>query len=162
MVAVTSSRTAVVTLLTDTQILITREFDAPRHLVYRAWTTPELIKRWWSGDRGEVTMAEVDLRPGGAWRYVMTANGGFEVAFHGEYREIVPGERIVSTEIFEGMPDAEAVVTATFTEKDGRTTLTMLVQHATREQRDAHINSGMEDGMQEAMDHLEQVAISLR
>jgi uncharacterized protein YndB with AHSA1/START domain len=162
MAAVASSGTAVVTLPADTQILITREFSAPRHLVYRAWTTPELIRRWWSGDRGQVTMAEVDLRPGGAWRYVMTANGGFEVAFHGEYREIVPGERIVSTEIFEGMPDAEAVVPATFTEKDGRTTLTMLVQHATREQRDAHINSGMEDGMQEAMDHLEQVATSLR
>jgi uncharacterized protein YndB with AHSA1/START domain len=162
MVAVTSSRTAVVTLPTDTQILITREFGAPRHLVYKAWTTPELIKRWWSGDHGEVTIAEVDLRPGGTWRYVMTANGGFEVAFHGEYREIIPGERIVSTEIFEGMPDAEAVVTTTFTEKDGRTTLAMLVQHATREHRDVHINSGMEDGMQEAMDHLEQVAISLR
>jgi uncharacterized protein YndB with AHSA1/START domain len=159
---VTSSRTAVVTLPTDTQVQITREFGAPRHLVYQAWTTPELIKRWWSGDRGQVTIAEVDLRPGGTWRYVMTANGGFEVAFHGEYREIVPGERIVSTEIFEGMPDAEAVVTATFAEKDGRTTLTMLVQHASREQRDAHINSGMEDGMQEAMDHLEQAAISLR
>jgi uncharacterized protein YndB with AHSA1/START domain len=162
MVAVTSSRTAVVTLPTDTQILITREFGAPRRLVYKAWTTPELIRRWWSGDRGEVTIAEVDLRPGGTWRYVMTANGGFEVAFHGEYREIVPGERIVSTEIFEGMPDAEAVVTTTFTEKDGRTTLAILVQHTTREHRDVHINSGMEDGMQEAMDHLEQVAISLR
>ena len=162
MVAVTSSRTAVVTLPTDTQILITREFGAPRHLVYKAWTTPELIKRWWSGDHGEVTIAEVDLRPGGTWRYVMTANGGFEVAFHGEYREIIPGERIVSTEIYEGMPDAEAVVTTTFTEKDERTTLAMLVQHATREHRDAHINSGMEDGMQEAMDHLEQVAVSIR
>jgi uncharacterized protein YndB with AHSA1/START domain len=162
MMAVTSSGTAVVTLPADTQILITREFGAPRHLVYKAWTTPELIKRWWSGDRGEVTIAEVDLRVGGAWRYVMTATGGFEVAFHGEYREIVPGERIVSTEVFEGMPGAEAVVTVTFTEKDGRTTLAMLVQHATREQRDAHIGSGMEGGMQEAMDHLEQVAVSLR
>ena len=162
MVAVTSSRTAVVTMPADTQILITREFGAPRRLVYKAWTTPELIKRWWSGDRGEVTIAEVDLRPGGTWRYVMTANGGFEVAFHGEYREIVPGERIVWTEIYEGMPDAEAVVTATFTESGGRTTLTLLVQHATREYRDAHINSGMEDGMQESMDHLEQVAVSLR
>lgn len=162
MMTVTSSGTAVVALPSDTQILITREFGAPRHLVYRAWTTPELIKRWWSGDRGKVTTAEVDLRVGGTWRYVMTANGGFEVAFHGEYREIVPGERIVSTEIFEGMPGAEAVVTVTFTENDGRTTLAMLVQHATREHRDAHINSGMEGGMQEAMDHLEQVAVSLR
>src|SRR6478735_4776885 len=117
--AVTSSGTAVVTLPSDTQILITREFNAPKHLVYRAWTTPELIKRWWSGDRGEVTSVEVDLRVGGTWRYVMTANGGFEVAFHGEYLEIVPNERLVNTEVFEGMPDAQAVDTNTFTEKDG-------------------------------------------
>ena len=106
--AMTSSGPAVVTLPMDTQILITREFDAPCHLVYRAWTTPELIKRWWAGDRGEVTSVEVDLRPGGTWRYVMTANGGFEVAFHGEYHEVVPDERLVSTEVFEGMPDAAA------------------------------------------------------
>ena len=75
----TSSGTAVVTLPTDTQILITRTFEAPRHLVYKAYTTPELIKRWWGGDRGEVTLTEVDLRVGGTWRYVMTANGGYEV-----------------------------------------------------------------------------------
>ena len=161
MTAVTSSGTAVVTLPTDTQILITREFAAPRHLVYQAYTTPELIKRWWSGDRGEVTSAEVDLRVGGTWRYVMTANGGFEVAFHGEFQEIVPNERIVCTEIFEGMPGAGAVDTLTLTEKDGRTTMTLLVQHESKEHRDAHINSGMEGGMQEAMDHLEQVAVSL-
>jgi uncharacterized protein YndB with AHSA1/START domain len=158
----TSSGTAVVTLPTDTQILITREFDAPKHLVYKAWTTPELIKRWWSGDRGEVTSVEVDLRVGGAWRYVMVANGGFEVAFHGEYREIVPNELIVATEVWEGMPDAYAVDTHTFSEKDGRTTLHLLVEHSSKEHRDGHINSGMEGGMQEAMDHLEQVAVSLR
>src|SRR5438445_7379984 len=110
MMAMTRSRTAVVTLPTDTQILITRDFEAPRNLVYKAYTTPELIKRWWGGDRGEVTLAEVDLRVGGRWRYVMTANGGFEVGFHGEYREIDPNERIVSTEMFEGAPEAEAVV----------------------------------------------------
>jgi uncharacterized protein YndB with AHSA1/START domain len=95
------------------------------------------------------------------WRYVLAANGGFEVAFHGEYREIVPNERIVSTEVFEGMPDAAALSTTTFTEQDGRTTLTMLVEHTDQADRDAHINSGMEGGMQEAMDHLEQVAASL-
>jgi uncharacterized protein YndB with AHSA1/START domain len=161
MTAMTNSGTAVVTLPTDTQILITREFNAPRHLVYRAWTTPELIRRWWSGDRGEVTSAEVDLRVGGTWRYVMTANEGFEVAFHGEFRDVVTNERIVSTEVFEGMPDAEALTTNTFTEKDGRTTLTILVEHSNKGHRDAHINSGMEGGMQEAMDHLEQVAVSL-
>jgi len=158
---VTSSHTAVVTLPTDTQILITREFAAPKHLVYQAWTTPDLIKRWWSGDRGDVTSVEVDLRVGGKWRYVMTANGGFEVAFHGEYREIVPNERIVATEVYEGMPDAYAITTVTFTEEDGRTTVTMLVEHTSQEDRDMHINSGMEGGMQEAMDHLEELAVSL-
>ncbi|MGH3925022.1 MAG: SRPBCC family protein [Pseudonocardiaceae bacterium] len=161
MVAVTSSGTATVTLPTDEQILITREFNAPKHLVYRAWTTPELVKRWWSGDFGEVTIAEIDLQVGGVWRYVMVANGGFEVAFHGEYREIVPNERIVSTEVYEGMPEGEAVNTLTFTEVDGRTTLTVLVQHTSKEHRDAHINSGMEAGLQKAMDFLEQVAVSL-
>src|SRR5580704_17880203 len=142
---VTGSRRAVVTLPSDTQILITREFAAPKHLVFQAWTTPELIRRWWSGDRGEVTSVEVDLRVGGSWRYVMVANGGFEVAFHGEYSEIVPDERLVSTEVYEGYPDAEAVNTLTLTEQDGRTTLTVLVQHRTSENRDGHLNSGMED-----------------
>src|ERR1700752_5396990 len=101
MMSGTSSGTATVTLPTDEQILITREFDAPKHLVYKAWTTPELVKRWWSGQRGKMTLAEIDLRVGGMWRYVMVANGGFEVAFHGEFREIVPNERIVTTEVFE-------------------------------------------------------------
>ena len=162
MMAVTSSGSAVVTLPSDTQILITREFNAPRRLVYKAWTTPELIKRWWSGEQGEVTLADVDLRVGGMWRYVMVAEGGFEVGFHGEYREIVPNERIICTEVYEGMPEGEAVNTHTFTETDGRTTLTVLVQHTSQEHRDAHINSGMEVGMQEAYDRLEQVAVSLR
>jgi uncharacterized protein YndB with AHSA1/START domain len=162
MAAMVSSGTAVVTLPTDTQILITREFDAPKHLVYKAWTTPDLIKRWWSGDRGEVTIADVDLRVGGTWRYVMTAKAGFEVAFHGEYREIVLNERIVSTEVFEAMPEGEALNVVTFTEVEGRTTLKLLMQLATKAERDMVINSGMESGMQEQMDHLEQIAISLR
>jgi uncharacterized protein YndB with AHSA1/START domain len=158
----TSSGTARVTLPTDEQILITREFDAPRHLVYKAWTTPDLVKRWWSGQRGEVTLAEIDLRVGGLWRYVMVAHGGFEVGFHGEFREIVPNERIVSTEVYEGMPDGEAVNLITFTEENGRTTLALLMQVASKEDRDMIINTGMEAGMQEGMDLLEQVAISLR
>jgi uncharacterized protein YndB with AHSA1/START domain len=158
----TSSGTATVTLPTDKQILITREFDAPKHLVYKAWTTPELVERWWAGHRGQMTSAEIDLRVGGTWRYVMTATGGFEVGFHGEFREIVPNERIVSTEVYEGMPEGEALNTLTFTEVDGRTTLTVLVQHTSQEHRDGHINSGMEGGMQESMDLLEQVAVSLR
>ena len=99
MEAMTSSGKAVVTLPNDTQILITREFDAPAHLVYRASTEPELIKRWWAGKRGEVTSVEIDLRVGGRWRQVMVTNDGMEVAFHGTYREIVPDERLVTTEL---------------------------------------------------------------
>ena len=162
-----SSGTATVTFPTDEQILITREFDAPRHLVYRAWTTPELVARSWSGQRGTMTTVDMDLRVGGTWRYVLVTNDGFEVAFHGEYREIVPDERIVTTEVYE-MPGAEPLAAAdeplnivTFTEVDGRTTLSLLAQTTSQELRDTIIESGMEAGMQEQMDLLEQVAVSL-
>ena len=171
MVAVKSSGTAVVTLPTDTQIKIVREFSAPRHLVYQAYTQPELIKRWWNAKRGEVTVAEVDLRIGGAWRYVMVTPDGIDVGFHGEFREIVPNQRIVSTEIFEGMPgmevpqeqldDSAALNTITFAERGGRTTLTVLSQYPNQEIRDTVIQSGMEAGMQDAYDLLEEVAVSL-
>ena len=162
--AMTSSGTAVVTLPTETQILITREFDAPKHIVYQAWSPAELIKRWWSGGRGEVTSVEIDLRVGGTWRYAMVAGGGHEVAFHGEYREVVPNERVVTTEVFEGVPetDGDVVCTYTFTEAGGRTTLTLLVDHPSKEVRDMVLYSGMETGMQEQMDRLEELAISLR
>jgi uncharacterized protein YndB with AHSA1/START domain len=165
MVEVTSSGTAKVTLPSDEEFLITREFDAPKHLVYKAWTTPELVERWWPGLRGEMKSTEIDLRVGGAWRYVMEATGGHEVAFHGEFREIVPNERIVNTEVFEGMPEGDsepALNIVTFTEVDGRTTVTLLTQVSSKEVRDMIIGTGMETGMQEGMDLLEQVAISLR
>ena len=164
MVAVTSSGTAVVTLPADDQILIEREFAAPKHLVYKALTTPELVKRWWSSDYGDMTVADIDLQVGGKWRYVMVTKDGNEVAFHGEYREIVPNERIVSTEAYEGAPDADAnaaVNTITLTDADGSTTLTVLVQCPSKDVRDVIINSGMEVGMQKAYDYLEKVAVSL-
>ena len=161
----TSSGTATVTLPTDEQILITREFDAPRHLVYKAWTTPELVRRWWSAKRGEMTIAEIDLRVGGTWRYVMVTHGGFEVGFHGEYREIVPNERIVSTEVYEGMPDAERRGAGHRSRSPRRTgARPSRSSCSTRARRTATpiIDSGMEDGLQDAMDLLEQVAVSLR
>jgi uncharacterized protein YndB with AHSA1/START domain len=164
MVAMTSSGTAVLTLPTETQILITREFNARKDLIYRAWTTPDLIKRWWHAKRGKVTVADVDLRVGGAWRWVMVTDDGFEVAFHGEYREIVPNERIVYTEVYEGVPggdDAPVVIIMTLHETQGRTTLTQLTQTPSQEVRDAIIESGMEPGMQDAMDLLEQLAAGL-
>jgi uncharacterized protein YndB with AHSA1/START domain len=165
--AQTSSGTATVTLPTDEQILITREFDAPKHLVYKAFTTPELVRRWWHAKRGEMTVAEIDLRVGGAWRYVAVTPDGTEVGFHGEYREIVPNERIVSTEVYEGAPQSDGpeqgtLNTATFAETDGRTTLTILVEAPSKEIRDAIIESGMEAGMHDALDLLEEAAVSLR
>lgn len=160
----TTSGTAKVTLPADTQILITREFGAPRHLVWRAYTEPDLVKRWWAGNKGQVTSAEVDLRVGGRWRYVMTANGGFEVAFHGEFREIAAPERLVNTEAFEGVPDPDGtagLVTVTLTEKDGRTYFEALCDYHDKAIRDMVIDSGMESGMQESYDALERVAVSL-
>jgi uncharacterized protein YndB with AHSA1/START domain len=155
----------VITLPSDTEILITREFEAPKHLVYKAWTTPSLVKRWWSGQRGTTTSVEIDLRVGGRWRYVMVTNQGFEVAFHGDFQQIVPNERIVTTEVFE-TPGADEVEpplnVVTFTEVAGRTTLRLLAQCPSRELRDAIMSSGMEGGMQEAWDLLEETAISLR
>ena len=165
MEAVTSSQTATVTLPTDEQILITREFAAPKHLVYRAFTDPDLVRQWWTAKRGEMKTCEIDLRVGGRWRYVMETPDGMEVGFHGEYREVEPNERIVSTEIFEGMPEGvpeeASVNTATFTEEDGRTTLEILVQHSNKQFRDMHVESGMEDGLQDALDLLEEIAVSL-
>jgi uncharacterized protein YndB with AHSA1/START domain len=166
--AVTTRRSASVTLPTDEQILITREFDAPKHLVYEAYTTPELLKRWWHANRGEMTAVEIDLRVGGKWRSAMVTPDGFEVAFHGEYLEIVPNERLVSTEVYEGVPqpadgpEQGTVNTATFSEENGRTKLTVLVQAPSKDVRDAIIESGMEDGLQDALDLLEDVAVSRR
>ncbi|MBD0280928.1 MAG: SRPBCC family protein [Thermoleophilaceae bacterium] len=160
-----SSRTAKVTLPTDEQILITREFDAPKHLVYKAYTTPDLVRRWWHAGRGEMTVCEIDLRVGGKWRYVMVTPDGTEVGFHGEYRELVPDERIVSTEVYEGVPggdDDPALDTLTLIEADGRTTLTILMQLSNKQTRDMIIESGMEEGLQDALALLEQVAVSLR
>jgi uncharacterized protein YndB with AHSA1/START domain len=159
--AVATSGTAKVTLPADDEILITREFDAPRHLVFKAWTTPDLVKRFWAGHRGRMTVADIDLRVGGSWRYVMETVDGHEIAFHGEFREIVPNERLVHTEVYEAMPGAGILNIVTFTETDGRTTLELLSQCGSKEVRDGIIESGMEGGMQEQMDLLEQLAISL-
>ena len=157
----TTTNSAEVTLPSDTEILITRAFDAPKRLVWRAYTEPELIRRWWGAGHGTVTSAEVDLRVGGTWRYVMTASEGFEVAFHGEYREVEGPDRLVNTEVYEGAPEGMGVVTTTLTEVDGRTTLSQLCDYGDRAVRDAVIESGMEGGMQTSFDALEQVAVSL-
>lgn len=151
-----------VTLPSDTEILLTREFDAPVHLVYEATTRPEYVRRWWASMPGyTMTICEIDLRVGGTWRYVMVGPGGNEVAFNGVYRELVPNKRIVNTEVFEMFPDAGTVVTYTFEPRGDKTYLTALQQCGSKETRDAIIQSGMEVGAGLSYDLLEQVAQSL-
>ena len=152
----------------DVEILITRTVNAPRHLVYKAWTTPELVTRWWPGRRGKMTVVDMDFRVGGAWRYVMMAHGGFEVAFHGTYRDIVPEERIVSTEVMEmpGTPpdseDGAVVNTVTFADADdGATLVSIRTDAGSKEVRDMIGQSGMEGGVREQFEILEELAASL-
>lgn len=148
---------AIVTTPNPTQILITRRFDAPAALVYRAWTTPELVRRWWGSAEDPLILCDIDLRVGGAWRYVAMYQSLGELGWHGTYRSITAGVSIVSTEVFEGSPDAEALNTLTLSESVGVTTLTVLVEHCSVENRDGHINSGMEAGMQRTLDRLDDL-----
>ena len=159
----TTTQSAVVTLPSDTTLMITREFDAPPRLVYRVWTEPDLVAQWWHANRGTDVRIESDVRVGGLWRYAMTAHDGFEVAFHGEYREVVPNQRLVTTEFYEGAPGTEpALTTATFVDLgDGRTRIDLLVEHASKANRDMHLESGMEPGLQDALDLADALARSL-
>jgi uncharacterized protein YndB with AHSA1/START domain len=145
----------VMTLPSEREIVITRVFNAPRELVWKAWTQPEHVAQWW-GIRGyNVAICEIDLRVGGRYRYVLQGDGNAEFGFDGEYREIVPPERLVYTDGFEGMPGHEALVTVTFTQENGKTKLTSHSHYQSVADRDGHIQSGMEAGMRETMDNLE-------
>ena len=158
-----NSDTFNVTTPSDREIRMTRLFDAPRDLVFEAMSKPEHIKEWWGrlGDGYSVPVCEVDLRPGGTWRFVNRHPHG-EAAFHGVYREITQPERIVFTEIFEDFPDTESVVTAVLSEENGKTRLTVSVVYPSREVRDAVINSGMTRGAAISYDRLEDVVARLR
>jgi uncharacterized protein YndB with AHSA1/START domain len=160
MAAIPSRREAVVTLPNDHEIRISREFDAPLALVYRAWTRPELVTRWWNGGRGEGVSIEIELRVGGAWRYAMTIEDGSEVAFHGEYREITDDARIVTTEVFEPRPLVRGVRTVTFADTGGRTLLTSVMRFVSREVRDLHLEL-MGDGLDDALELFEETVIGL-
>lgn len=148
---------AVVTTPSEREIVITRSFEAPAALVWEALTTPVLLLRWWGPSWAPLVRAEVDLRVGGSWRYVCRAEDGTEMGWHGTYREIDAPALIVSTEVFEGFPDAESINTMTLTEADGVTTLQTVVLHSSREHRDGHLESGMEAGMQETFDRLDEL-----
>ncbi len=148
---------AVVTLPTDCEIVITRRFDAPLALVWEAVTQPRHVLRWWGPDWCPMISCDMDVRVGGAWRYVCRMNDGTEMGWHGTYREIEAPRRVVSTEVFEGFPDAESINTMTLTHADGVTTLQTVVLHASQEFRDGHINSGMEGGMQTTFNRLDDL-----
>jgi len=151
---------AVITLPSDTEILITRTFDAPADLVFQAYTTPELVKRWWGFDTSDWVACDIDLRVGGTWRFVTREEDGMEVGFHGEYREIDRPHRLVSTEAYEGVPDPDAgagLNTLTLVETDGVTTLSLLCQYPDKEIRDAVVASGMESGLQISFNRLEEL-----
>lgn len=157
----TSSGKLVVTLPSPREILMTRVFDAPRHLVWETMTKPEYVRRWWCCMDGyTMPVCDIDLRVGGKYRYLMVGPDG-EVGFNGEYREIVKPERIVHTEIFEPFPNSPTLCTMTLEERDGKTYYQTLVQHDSEEARDMHVSSGMEVGANIALDRLEEIAISL-
>ena len=152
-----------VTTPSNEEIQLTRLFDAPRHLVFEAMTKPEHVKRWWGclGDDYTVPVCEIDLRPGGKWRFVNRHPNG-EVAFYGEYREITPPSRVVFTEIFEQFPDTVSVVTAELTEEGGKTRLTATVRYPSLEVRDMVISTGMAKGAGISYDRLEDLVAELQ
>jgi uncharacterized protein YndB with AHSA1/START domain len=145
-----------ITTPSDQEIVMTREFDAPRDLVFEAHTSCEHMSRWWGPRKYEFASCEIDFRPGGKWRIVHRGPEGEEYGFHGEYREIVPPERIVWTFEFEGFPGSVSVETLTLEEHDGKTTLTATSVYNTVEERDGMLQSGMEEGAKETMERLDE------
>lgn len=139
----------------------TRVFDAPRELVFEAMTNPEHVKRWYGPRDTQLASCEIDLRPGGRFRYVMAGPGGSEVAFSGVYREVVRPERVVNTWIFEPMPDKEALETATWTEHDGRTTVHLTIVFQTPEDYRGWAGSGAFGGWSESLDRLGETIAAL-
>ena len=162
-VSARNSDTFEVTTPSDREIRLSRLFDAPRHLVFEAMSKPEHIRRWWGniGDGYSVPVCEVDLRPGGKWRFSNRTPKGELATFYGEYREVAPPGRVVFTEIFEPFPDAESIVTAVLTEENGKTRLTATVIYPSAEIRDMVLKTGMERGAAISYDRLEEVAAGL-
>ena len=143
------------------EIVITRTFNAPRSVVFDAITQPEHVRRWYGPRVLTMTVCDVDLRVGGRWRYVLRDPAGNEHGFSGVYREVAPPDRIVSTEGYEAMPGHEYVVTVTLTEHAGKTTLRSHLVYQSSTDRDGHVHSGMEAGMRESYDRLDELVVSM-
>jgi uncharacterized protein YndB with AHSA1/START domain len=151
-----------VTLPSDLEIQMSRTFDAPRALVFEAFSSAEHIKNWWGGRSASMPVCEMDFRAGGAWRYVTRDPEGREDGFRGEFREIVPPERITWTFEYEGMPGHVTVETMVFSEHEGRTTITTNSVFDSVEDRDGMLQSGMESGAGESYDRLEEYLATLK
>ena len=158
-----NSESFVVTTPSEVEIRMTRLFDAPRQLVFEAMTKPEHVKQWWGrlGDGYSVPVCEIDLRVGGAWRFVNRHPEG-EAVFYGEYREITPPSRLVFTEIFEPYPDSVSVVTTEFTTEGSKTRMTATVRYPSLEVRDMVLGSGMATGAGVSYDRLEDLVAKLQ
>jgi uncharacterized protein YndB with AHSA1/START domain len=143
-------------------IVITRVFDAPRDVVFKALTDPNLIPNWWGPAKYEVIVDRADIRPGGTWRYISRDTDGTEYAFKGVYHDLVAPERVVQTFEFEGAPGHVSLETLTLEEVDGKTKYVGVSVFQSVEDRDAMVQSGMEEGAREGMDRLDEVVRSLR
>jgi uncharacterized protein YndB with AHSA1/START domain len=157
--AATSNTT--ITLPSDREIVITRQFNAPRDLVFKAHTDPVLIPLWWGPRTTTTIVEEMDVRPGGAWRFLHRTDDGSEFRFYGEFREIVPGERIVQTSEFDGAPGHVVLETITFEEREGKTFMTVTDLFDSKEDRDAAVASGMESGVRESYERLSDLAFRM-
>jgi uncharacterized protein YndB with AHSA1/START domain len=158
-----NSSTFKVSTPSDQEISMTRLFDAPRELVFEVMTKPEHVRRWWGclGEGYSVPVCEIDLRPGGTWRFVNRHPKG-EAAFHGEYREIAPPGRLVFTEIFEEFPNVVSVVTTDLTDEGGKTRMTATVRYPSQEVRDMVMSTGMATGAGISYDRLEDLVAELQ
>jgi uncharacterized protein YndB with AHSA1/START domain len=152
-----SAKTLQLSTPSDREIVFTRAFDAPRDLVFEAWTNPEHVRHWWGLRGSTMVLCEADVRPGGSWRYVTTAEDGAEVPFTGVYQEVTPPERLVYTETYDVEPfnsGDPAVNTVTFTEEEGATLMTITTVYPSKEVRDFVLGTGMEGGAAESFDRL--------
>lgn len=149
------TETVHVTTPTDTEILMTRSFDAPRRLVWEAWVTPEHLQKWMLGPEGwSMPVCEIDLRPGGSWHFVWRKANGTQMDMRGSYREVAPPDRLVSTERW-GPEWPETLNTLTLVEEGGRTTLIQTTRYPSKDARDAALKTGMADGASQSYDRLE-------
>lgn len=149
------------TFPSERETVIRRVFNAPRHLIFAALTQPEHVRQWYGPRHLTMKSCEIDLRVGGKWRYVVEAPDGSEFAFSGIYQEIVAPARIVSTELFEAMPGTDYLATVTLSEEDGQTTLLNHLRYQSQAHRDGHLNAGMEGGMRETFEQLDELVQTL-